>query len=119
MDGLFVNGRRPMTEGERKEYMASLRGKKETYEKCKEILEMERNEVKILERTKEILEGRDDNLQEYLDSKEVAKDLSEKQQIIEKLSLAKSDIDQSKGATLESVSAVVKQINSLIKVRIN
>ncbi|ETO29747.1 hypothetical protein RFI_07375 [Reticulomyxa filosa] len=119
MDKMHINGRRPMSEKEMKEYLVSLQEKKHKYEQCQNNLQRQSHEIGILERTEEILKSRHENLQQYIEYKEKEESLAEQQKQLVSISAMKSEIDQSKGMTLNSLSEVAKRVNAELQLRKN
>ena len=119
MEKMSVNGRRPMSESELKQYMQSLRKKTQKYKECKTTLQFDRNELGVLQRTNEILRGRDPNLNQYLEQKEQEKEMKQKRNALQKVSAMKNELDQQKERKLDNVADVVAQINHTLKMKKN
>jgi chromosome segregation ATPase len=62
LDALSVNGQKPKTDREMKEYMKELGDKTAKYKSRKAELQSIRDEVNVLMRTAEVLKSRDDNI---------------------------------------------------------
>lgn len=110
MNKLQVDGKRAMGETELKQYMKQLRLKTEKYKKCKQMLQLERNEMAIVQRTNEILQSRHPNLSQFLEEKEHEKELIQQRNILEKISAAKNELDLEKERSLTSMAEVVHAI---------
>ena len=119
MEKMSVNGRRPMSESELKQYMQSLRKKTQKYKECKTTLQFDRNELSVLQRTNEILRSRNPNLNQYLEQKEQEQELKKKRNLLQKVSAMKNELDQQKERKLDNVADVVAQINYTLKMKKN
>ena len=105
-----------MSETELKQYMDALRQKTKTYQSLKQTLQQKSKELGVLKRTQEILISRNEKYEEYLEQKEKEKQVPLQKNVLEKMSAAKSNIDNSKSDKLTDLSTVVSQINATLKV---
>ena len=65
LEQLQVNGQRPTTEAQFKQYMREMNRKASKYKEKKELLRNAKAEVNVLLRTEEILRTRDKNIQDF------------------------------------------------------
>lgn len=117
MDALAVNGRRPMSESETKQYMKKLQLTKQQYQQCQRSLEIVKLNLKDLEQTEQILQSRDEHLQEYMEFKEKEKSIAKENQKILKISAMKSQYDQNKAKDLKELSTLVMKINQAVNLK--
>lgn len=118
LEGFMVNGQKPKTEAQMKEYTKELKAKAEKYMALKAELQALWSEVAVLDRTQQTLRTRDDNLQEITRELEEAKGVQgavAAQDALEQVSASKSEVDADKGAALDELSHVVESISRKIK----
>ncbi|KAL8180138.1 UNVERIFIED_CONTAM: Intraflagellar transport protein 81 [Gekko kuhli] len=100
-----------------KRYVNKLRSKNTLYKKKRlEIAEITA-EYGILQRTEELLRQRHEDIQEQLQAIEAKKGISGysyTQEELERVSAVKSEMDEMKGRTLDSMSEMVKKLNALV-----
>lgn len=109
---------KPKTEQAMKEYMNELNRKTQKYKTLKSELETERSEIQVLIRTEEILRSRDANIAEFNTEQEKRLGVvgySSAQENLEAISEAKSQVDTSKGETLEEMSDIISKIQITLK----
>ncbi|KAK0151745.1 Intraflagellar transport protein 81 [Merluccius polli] len=102
---------------ELKRLVAKLRGKGSTHKKRRAELAELKAESGVLQRTEEILSQRNQDILQQLQSMEAQKGISgfsDTQEELERLSAAKSELDDRKGRTLDDMSEMVKKLNSMI-----
>ncbi|XP_028852938.1 intraflagellar transport protein 81 homolog [Denticeps clupeoides] len=100
-----------------KRYVAKMRSKNTTYKKKRQEIAELRAEYGVLQRTEEILKQRHEVGLQQLQSVEVQKGISgysDTQEELERVSAIKSELDEMKGRTLDSMSEMVKKLNSMI-----
>ena len=118
-ESTLPNGQpKPKTEQQMKDYMTELNRKTQKYKLLKSELELERQEVQVLMRTEAVLRSRDTNIQEFNDEQEKKLGVvgySSAQDNLENLAQAKSEVDATKGQTLEEISDIVEKINLTLK----
>ncbi|CAL8247866.1 unnamed protein product [Merluccius merluccius] len=102
---------------ELKRLVAKLRGKGSTHKKRRAELAELKAESGVLQRTEEILSQRNQDILQQLQSMEAQKGISgfsDTQEELERVSAAKSELDDRKGRTLDDMSEMVKKLNSMI-----
>jgi len=102
---------------EYKEYVGRLRTKSSMYKKNRSVLAQLRGEVGILQRTEAILQKQNDSMNRKVSALESRKGVTgfrETQDELEKVSALKSEVDETKGRTLDDMSAMVGQLNKKI-----
>ncbi|CAL8251305.1 unnamed protein product [Boreogadus saida] len=102
---------------ELKRLVAKLRVKGSTHKKRRAELAELKAENGVLERTEEILRQRNQDVLQQLQSMEEQKGISgfsDTQEELERVSAAKSELDDVKGRTLDDMSEMVKKLNSMI-----
>ncbi|KAL4220507.1 Intraflagellar transport protein 81 [Mactra antiquata] len=100
-----------------KRYVNKLRSKSTIYKKKRSELAELKAEVGVLSRTEEILRMRDENIDQQLsalESKHGVGGYRQTQEHLEKVSSKKSNLDHTKGQTLEEISDMVKVLNKSI-----
>ncbi|KAB5567243.1 hypothetical protein PHYPO_G00230570 [Pangasianodon hypophthalmus] len=100
-----------------KRYVAKMRGKNIVYKKKRQEMAEMKAEFGILQRTEEVLRQRHTAAQQHLQSLEAQRGISgfsETQEELERVSAIKSELDELKGRRLDSMSEMVKKINSAI-----
>ncbi|MCJ8734768.1 hypothetical protein PDJAM_G00239110 [Pangasius djambal] len=100
-----------------KRYVAKMRGKNIVYKKKRQEMAETKAEFGILQRTEEVLRQRHTAAQQHLQSLEAQRGISgfsETQEELERVSAIKSELDELKGRRLDSMSEMVKKINSAI-----
>jgi len=117
MDSLHINGQRPMSESQLKQYMQMLRDKTEKYKQYKTQIQSQRNELSILQRSNEILRARDVDLTEYEQRKEREQELREQRSELERVSAAKNELDVEKANKLTNIAEVVSKINYSLQIK--
>lgn len=96
-----------------KKYVNELRSKSTIYKKKKSEISEMTAEYGILQRTEEILKGREKALLESLSTLEKKAGISgfhAAQEALEKVSERKSEMDESKGKTLEEISILIQNV---------
>jgi len=109
-----------VSEEEYKEKYADIKAKLPEYKDKKKLVGDLEGEVQVLERTLEVLSNTERELMREVQSIEREKGVqgfSETQANLEKVSEAKSAIDEEKGTMLEEISKTVTEINLAIKDR--
>uniref|UniRef100_A0ACB8FZF3 Intraflagellar transport protein 81 n=1 Tax=Sphaerodactylus townsendi TaxID=933632 RepID=A0ACB8FZF3_9SAUR len=100
-----------------KRYVNKLRSKNTLYKKKRlEIAEITA-EYGILQRTEELLRRQHEDLQQQLQAIEAKKGISGysyTQEELERVSAVKSEMDEVKGRTLDSMSEMVRKLNALV-----
>mmetsp|Transcript_45883 Transcript_45883/g.82594 ORF Transcript_45883/g.82594 Transcript_45883/m.82594 type:complete len:673 (+) Transcript_45883:68-2086(+) len=104
-----MKGHKFMKRDEFKNYAASLRDKSAKFKRLKAELSELRHEVAVLVRTEQILQAKDPT----------PVGLRETEQMLEKASVEKSQVDKAKGKTLDEISAIVQKINAQLKEKKN
>jgi len=104
-----MKGHKFMKRDEFKNYAASLRDKSAKFKRLKAELSELRHEVAVLVRTEQILQAKDPT----------PAGLRETEQMLEKASVEKSQVDKAKGKTLDEISAIVQKINAQLKEKKN
>merc|ERR1719482_414813 len=104
-----MKGHKFMKRDEFKNYAASLRDKSAKFKRLKSELSDLRHECAVLTRTEQILQARDPT----------PAGMRETEQMLEKASVEKSQVDKAKGKTLDEISAIVQKINSQLKEKKN
>merc|ERR1719421_2372009 len=104
-----MKGHKFMKRDEFKNYAASLRDKSTKFKRLKSELSDLRHECAVLTRTEQILQARDPTPQ----------GMRETEQMLEKASVEKSQVDKAKGKTLDEISTIVQKINSQLKEKKN
>jgi intraflagellar transport protein 81 len=104
-----MKGHKFMKRDEFKNYAASLREKSAKFKRLKSELSDLRHECAVLTRTEQILQARDPT----------PAGMRETEQMLEKASVEKSQVDKAKGKTLDEISAIVQKINSQLKEKKN
>ncbi|KAG7263000.1 hypothetical protein CRUP_016517 [Coryphaenoides rupestris] len=102
---------------ELKRLVAKLRGKGSTHKKRRAELAELKVENGVLQRTVELLGQRNQDILQQLQSMEAQKGISgfsDTQEELERVSAAKSELDDVKGRTLDDMSEMVKKLNSMI-----
>ncbi|XP_054628729.1 intraflagellar transport protein 81 homolog isoform X1 [Dunckerocampus dactyliophorus] len=111
------NGEEVIRGDELKRLVVKLRSKGTVYKKKRQEIAELKAEYGILQRTEEILKQRHEAVQEKLQSVEAEKGISgysNTQEELERVSAIKSELDEKKGRTLDDMSEMVKQLNSMI-----
>jgi len=117
-----LTGPQFMQREEFKQFASKLRTKTNRYKKLKTELANIRAESVVLSRTEQILRSRDENLQDLMDKieeKHGVKGYMQTQEALVQVSRAGASTDQLKGKTLEEISAIVQNINVMLKERKN
>lgn len=117
-----LTGPQFMQREEFKQFASKLRTKTNRYKKLKTELANIRAESVVLSRTEQILRSRDENLQDLMDKIEEThgvKGYMQTQEALVQVSRAGASTDQLKGKTLEEISAIVQNINVMLKERKN
>mmetsp|Transcript_28714 Transcript_28714/g.66573 ORF Transcript_28714/g.66573 Transcript_28714/m.66573 type:complete len:675 (-) Transcript_28714:86-2110(-) len=104
-----MKGHKFMKREDFKTYAASLRDKSAKFKLKKAELSELRHEVAVLQRTEQILQSKDPT----------PAGLVETEQMLEKASVEKSQVDRAKGKTLDEISAIVQKINAQLKEKKN
>eukprot|EP00931_Biecheleriopsis_adriatica_P033596 TRINITY_DN1949_c0_g1_i1.p1 TRINITY_DN1949_c0_g1~~TRINITY_DN1949_c0_g1_i1.p1 ORF type:complete len:675 (-),score=253.16 TRINITY_DN1949_c0_g1_i1:56-2080(-) len=104
-----MKGHKFMKRDEFKNYAASLRDKSAKFKRLKAELSELRHEVAVLVRTEQLLQAKDPT----------PAGLRETEQMLEKASVEKSQVDKAKGKTLDEISAIVQKINAQLKEKKN
>ncbi|XP_015273163.1 PREDICTED: intraflagellar transport protein 81 homolog [Gekko japonicus] len=112
-----MSGTEVLKGDEFKRYVNKLRSKNTLYKKKRlEIAEITA-EYGILQRTEELLRQRHEDIQEQLQAIEAKKGISGysyTQEELERVSAVKSEMDEMKGRTLDSMSEMVKKLITLV-----
>ncbi|XP_057686968.1 intraflagellar transport protein 81 homolog [Corythoichthys intestinalis] len=111
------NGEQVIRGDELKRLVAKLRSKGTVYKKKRQEIAELKAEYGVLQRTEEILKQRHEAVQEKLQTVEAEKGISgysNTQEELERVSAIKSELDEKKGRTLDDMSEMVKQLNSMI-----
>ncbi|XP_006135229.1 intraflagellar transport protein 81 homolog [Pelodiscus sinensis] len=112
-----LDGTEVLKGDEFKRYVNKLRSKNTFYKKKRlEIAEITA-EYGILQRTEELLKQRHEAIQQQLQAIEDKKGISGysyTQEELERVSAAKSEMDEMKGRTLDNMSEMVKKLNALV-----
>ncbi|XP_077456894.1 intraflagellar transport protein 81 homolog [Stigmatopora argus] len=111
------NGEQVIRGDELKRLVAKLRSKGTVYKKKRQEIAELKAEYGVLQRTEEILKQRNEVVQEKLQIVEAEKGISgysNTQEELERVSAIKSELDEKKGRTLDDMSEMVKQLNSMI-----
>ncbi|XP_061672641.1 intraflagellar transport protein 81 homolog [Syngnathoides biaculeatus] len=114
---LASNGEEVIRGDELKRLVVKLRSKGTVYKKKRQEIAELKAEYGVLQRTEEILKQRHEAVQEKLQSMEAEKGISgysNTQDELERVSAIKSELDEKKGRTLDDMSEMVKQLNSMI-----
>merc|ERR1719421_1302937 len=104
-----MRGHKFMKRDEFKNYAASLRDKSAKFKRLKAELSDLRHECAVLTRTEQILQAKDPT----------PAGMRETEQMLEKTSVEKSQVDKAKGKTLDEISTIVQKINSQLKEKKN
>ncbi|XP_031705492.1 intraflagellar transport protein 81 homolog [Anarrhichthys ocellatus] len=102
---------------EMKRLVVKLRSKGTVYKKQRQEIAELKAEYGVLQRTEEILKQRHETVQQKLQTVEAEKGISgysTTQEELERVSAIKSELDEKKGRTLDDMSEMVKQLNSMI-----
>ncbi|KAK3094389.1 hypothetical protein FSP39_001105 [Pinctada imbricata] len=100
-----------------KRYVNKLRSKSTIYKKKRQEIAELRAEHGVLSRTEEILRQRDEHMNrqlEAVESKAGVTGYRKTQEQLEKVSAAKSELDEQKGRTLEDISDMVQRLTKKI-----
>ncbi|XP_048370574.1 intraflagellar transport protein 81 homolog [Sphaerodactylus townsendi] len=112
-----MSGTEVLKGDEFKRYVNKLRSKNTLYKKKRlEIAEITA-EYGILQRTEELLRRQHEDLQQQLQAIEAKKGISGysyTQEELERVSAVKSEMDEVKGRTLDSMSEMVRKLNALV-----
>ncbi|XP_077570951.1 intraflagellar transport protein 81 homolog [Stigmatopora nigra] len=111
------NGEQVIRGDELKRLVAKLRSKGTVYKKKRQEIAELKAEYGVLQRTEEIIKQRNEVVQEKLQIVEAEKGISgysNTQEELERVSAIKSELDEKKGRTLDDMSEMVKQLNSMI-----
>ncbi|XP_077164194.1 intraflagellar transport protein 81 homolog [Paroedura picta] len=112
-----MSGTEVLKGDEFKRYVNKLRSKNTLYKKKRlEIAEITA-EYGILQRTEELLRQRHEDLQQQLQAIEAKKGISgysDTQEELERVSAVKSEMDEMKGRTLDSMSEMVRKLNAMV-----
>nr|XP_056715319.1 intraflagellar transport protein 81 homolog [Euleptes europaea] len=112
-----MSGTEVLKGDEFKRYVNKLRSKNTLYKKKRlEIAEITA-EYGILQRTEELLRQRHEDIQQQLQAIEAKKGISGysyTQEELERVSAVKSEMDEMKGRTLDSISEMVKKLITLV-----
>ncbi|XP_043354324.1 intraflagellar transport protein 81 homolog isoform X2 [Dermochelys coriacea] len=112
-----LDGTEVLKGDEFKRYVNKLRSKNTFYKKKRlEIAEITA-EYGILQRTEELLKQRHEAIQQQLQAIEDKKGISGysyTQEELERVSAAKSEVDEMKGRTLDNMSEMVKKLNTMV-----
>ncbi|CAM2103032.1 unnamed protein product [Caretta caretta] len=112
-----LDGTEVLKGDEFKRYVNKLRSKNTFYKKKRvEIAEITA-EYGILQRTEELLKQRHEAIQQQLQAIEDKKGISGysyTQEELERVSAAKSEMDEMKGRTLDNMSEMVKKLNAMV-----
>ncbi len=103
-----------------KKYGAIVRDKIEKYKKMREELSSVRAELVVLQRTEQILKSRHKNIDEFnaqLEKSKGVEGFRGTQRALEEMAEKTSEIDQTKGLTLEQISTMVEQISREFKAK--
>ncbi|XP_019740683.1 intraflagellar transport protein 81 homolog [Hippocampus comes] len=114
---LASNGEEIVRGDELKRLVVKLRSKGTVYKKKRQEIAELKAEYGVLQRTEEILKQRHEAVQEKLQTVEAEKGISgysNTQEELERVSAIKSELDEKKGRTLDDMSEMVKQLNSVI-----
>ncbi|XP_061527009.1 intraflagellar transport protein 81 homolog [Phycodurus eques] len=114
---LASNGEEVVRGDELKRLVVKLRSKGTVYKKKRQEIAELKAEYGVLQRTEEILKQRHEAVQEKLQTMEAEKGISgysNTQEELERVSAIKSELDEKKGRTLDDMSEMVKQLNSMI-----
>mmetsp|Transcript_15452 Transcript_15452/g.36457 ORF Transcript_15452/g.36457 Transcript_15452/m.36457 type:complete len:703 (+) Transcript_15452:162-2270(+) len=117
-----MTGPKFMKREEFKKYASELRHKTNKFKKMKQELAEIRAEAVVVSRTQAILRGLDSSLGEVLEKIEAEKGIagySKTQERLEEASEKKSELDETKGRTLEEISKIVTDITQSLKERKN
>lgn len=117
-----MTGPKFMKREEFKKYASELRHKTNKFKKMKQELAEIRAEAVVVSRTQAILRGLDSSLGEVLERIEAEKGVagySKTQERLEEASEKKSELDETKGRTLEEISKIVTDITQSLKERKN
>ncbi len=110
-------GKKVPTKEEFEKYKVEIMNTANTCREMKQELALIKNETAILKRTEDILKSRDTNIEELLqdlEKKHGVAGFREVQKNLEHISMAKGNIDELKGQTLEQISKVVQEITDQI-----
>ncbi|XP_077417630.1 intraflagellar transport protein 81 homolog [Vanacampus margaritifer] len=116
-EALASNGEEIVRSDEMKRLVVKLRSRGTVYKKKRQEIAELKAEYGVLQRTEEILKQRHEAVQEKLQTVEAEKGISgysNTQEELEKVSTIKSELDEKKGRTLDDMSEMVKQLNSMI-----
>jgi len=122
LKALMVDGEKPKTDKQMREYMHTLAAKTNQYKQSKAELQASRDEVQVLMRTEELLRSRVDNIEEFnkkLEQERGVVGAAATQANLEDVSAKKGAVDATKGKTLDEISAVVANITQTLKARKN
>uniref|UniRef100_A0A8C8RFZ5 Intraflagellar transport protein 81 homolog n=1 Tax=Pelusios castaneus TaxID=367368 RepID=A0A8C8RFZ5_9SAUR len=112
-----VDGTEVLKGDEFKRYVNKLRSKNTFYKKKRLEMAEITAEYGILQRTEELLKQRHEIIQQQLQAIEDKKGISGysyTQEELERVSAAKSEMDEMKGRTLDNMSEMVKKLNALV-----
>ncbi|CAJ1374254.1 unnamed protein product [Effrenium voratum] len=104
-----MKGHKYMKRDDFKNYAAALRDKSAKFKRLKAELAELRQELAELEKTEQSLKEKDPT----------PLGLVETEQMLEKASVEKSQVDRAKGKTLDEISAIVQKINTQLKEKKN
>ncbi|CAG5919605.1 unnamed protein product [Menidia menidia] len=102
---------------ELKRLVVKLRSKGTAYKKKRQEIAELKAEYGVLQRTEEVLKQKHDSVQQKLQAMEAEKGISgysDTQEELERVSAIKSELDEKKGRTLDSMSEMVKKLNLMI-----
>jgi intraflagellar transport protein 81 len=117
-----LSGPKFMKREEFKQYAAKLREKTNVYKKKKSHLGSIRAENVVLNRTEQVLKGRCTDVDEFMQKLEAKKGVAgyfDDKKAMEKVSELTSEVNETKGKTLEEISKIVTDINQALKERKN
>lgn len=103
-----------------KKYVSALRSKSTVYKQRRAVISELKAEYGILSRTFEILNTNKDQLSQMLEKVEMEKGIKgfrQTQETMEKLVVAKADLDDQKGQTLDDMSGLVQELTMKISER--
>uniref|UniRef100_A0A8C4WCS2 Intraflagellar transport protein 81 homolog n=1 Tax=Gopherus evgoodei TaxID=1825980 RepID=A0A8C4WCS2_9SAUR len=112
-----LDGTEVLKGDEFKRYVNKLRSKNTFYKKKRQEIAEITAEYGILQRTEELLKQRHEAIQQQLQAIEDKKGISGysyTQEELERVSAAKSEMDEMKGRTLDNMSEMVKKLNAMV-----
>lgn len=120
LEKYLINGQKPKSEAEMKQYISDLTSKTNVYKQYKAELQSLWNETRVLQNTELTLRARDDNIKEFNLHEEKRRGVMgalDTQDQLEQVSAEKSKVDASKGSALDEMSEIVDNITRTLKSR--